>query len=327
MRFTRPSSPALSRTRAGFFRRPTWVAIEHQVLPPDAPAPGREDVRLWQLVLSSRRIPCRLRYSDAVVSVQVPAWHAQRAVDEILAWMRENPHEEPSPATLPPSVWGSPWATVAGMLLLVAFFSFTTSVVPGSGLYPERWLALGAARAMDILNGQYWRVFTALSLHADAAHMLSNAVVGGVFIVLLSRRMGSGPAWFVALGAGGLGNWLNALVQSPMHSSIGFSTAVFGAAGALAGLRMTSGGDALASMRAAVVPVAAGLGLLAMLGSGGERTDLGAHLFGFAAGVPLGALAGTVLWRLGRVPAGAGVFLGTVAALTIPLAWAYAFFS
>ena len=39
------------------------------------------------------------------------------------------------------------------------------------------------------------------------------------------------------------------------------------------------------------VPAAAGLGLLAMLGTGGPRVDLWAHLFGLLAGAALGLAA------------------------------------
>ena len=43
--------------------------------------------------------------------------------------------------------------------------------------------------------------------------------------------------------------------------------------------------------RAMLPPLAAGLGLLAMLGSSGKHTDLGAHLFGLLVGL----IAGTAL--------------------------------
>ena len=40
------------------------------------------------------------------------------------------------------------------------------------------------------------------------------------------------------------------------------------------------------------LPLAAALGLLGLLGSSGENTDLGAHLFGFGCGIVLGLLWG-----------------------------------
>ena len=41
-----------------------------------------------------------------------------------------------------------------------------------------------------------------------------------------------------------------------------------------------------------LVPFMAGAGLLAMLGSSGVRTDLGAHLFGLISGLVLGIIFG-----------------------------------
>ena len=63
--------------------------------------------------------------------------------------------------------------------------------------------------------------------------------------------------------------------------------------------------------------------LLAFTGSGGERTDIGAHLWGFAAGLGAGLLAAWLpvdILRRGDVQAAAGFMaLGVVAG-----AWALA---
>jgi membrane associated rhomboid family serine protease len=86
--------------------------------------------------------------------------------------------------------------------------------------------------------------------------------------------------------------------------TIGASTAVFGALGLLVSL------DFLARWRAPhtrsrwqlVLPLGAGLALLAFLGSGGEdaereRIDYMAHFWGFVAGVVLGAVAALLRLR------------------------------
>jgi hypothetical protein len=51
----------------------------------------------------------------------------------------------------------------------------------------------------------------------------------------VAQLLGSGLAWLAILLAGALGNALNALVQSPKHTAIGASTAIFGALGILSG--------------------------------------------------------------------------------------------
>ena len=68
--------------------------------------------------------------------------------------------------------------------------------------------------------------------------------------------------------------------------------------------------------RARIGPIVAGLGLLAFTGTSGENTDLGAHLFGFLAGIALGVLLArfaSVAWlkdvRVQRVCGAAAVLL------------------
>jgi hypothetical protein len=64
-----------------------------------------------------------------------------------------------------------------------------------------------------------------------------------------------------------------------------------------------------------------------VLGVGGERTDVGAHLFGFLAGLALGLVAGWRLLHLGPIGRLAGAAL-TMAAIMSPLAaWSWAFLS
>src|SRR6185369_4433376 len=110
------------------------------------------------------------------------------------------------------------------------------------------------------------------TLHADLTHLLSNVTIGGIFIILLCRELGSGLAWSLLLGSGALGNLVNALVQAPTHRSVGASTAVFGAVGILAAISMVRYRHHL--QRRWFIPVAAGLALLAILGTEGKNTDL-----------------------------------------------------
>ena len=100
---------------------------------------------------------------------------------------------------------------------------------------------------------------------------------------LLCRELGGGVGWLLTLGAAGLANAINVLIQGPGHLAIGASTAVFAALGLLSGL----GSAREKRWPAVLAPLGAGLALLAWLGSGGERTDVGAHLFGFAVGLAL----------------------------------------
>ncbi len=95
--------------------------------------------------------------------------------------------------------------------------------------------------------------------------------------------------------------------------SIGASTAVFGALGALAAMPQLR--------RRAWMPLGAGLALLAFLGTS-KRADLAGHLCGFAAGVVLGATVSRLPAL--RSPAAQGA-LAVVAAAIPAVAWLAAF--
>jgi membrane associated rhomboid family serine protease len=134
------------------------------------------------------------------------------------------------------------------------------------------------------VDGEWWRAVTALTLHADAGHVLGNVLAATLFAGALGRRYGASVAIAALVAAGTLGNLANAFLHRAGHDSVGASTAVFGAVGLLAA-------DALVQRRVPrggrLAPLAAGLGIFAMLGTS-ERADLWAHFFGLAAGVALG---------------------------------------
>jgi len=316
-------SPRPARASASFLRRlfrPRFSELAPLVLGDGAASLSRRQARDWALVLAARSLPHRLRRVGEGWSVQVPAHAAERAVQEVRLYLAEN-----RPAAMPPlenlRERGSSWPTLVFMTLLLGFHALVHR--PVFGLIPREWVGLGSCDAARVLAGEWWRSLTALSLHGDAAHALGNAVIGGTFLVLVCRRLGSGTGWVLALAAGALGNLCNALIQGPAHDSLGFSTAVFGAAAILAASKAVRGEGR--SLRAALGPVTAGLGLLAMLGTGGENTDLGAHFLGFGAGLLLGAAAGRLAER-GLLPGRrAEAALLALAFAALPAAWGLAF--
>lgn len=256
------------------------------ILPTLALCTGRDNpdkalLRAWSLVLSSRRFLNRAEGGRLLVA---PAL-AHLAVKEIMAYEGENrPRVQPAP--LPDNSWVS--------LLVVGLFVVATVWLDSRGLGSSMtWHMAGRADARLILGGEWWRCVTALFLHADAGHLLSNAAALAVLASMLGRRIGSGLTWALFLLSGSLGNAVNAWAQAPDHLSVGASTGVFGLIGVLAG----SAGRAQRQSRAQVLLLALGFGFgfLAMLGAGEERVDLGAHLFGLLCGLPLGLLVGH--WR------------------------------
>lgn len=295
--------------------RPQWVDLGSVVRDSDEVALDYQTAKVWSLVLASRHIPYRMRTlpksEGGGHTVQVQQWFVERAVEEIRLYLSENAPDGRSLFLHDLRPAGGVEPTIVAMACLVAFFWLYNRTYPSLGLYPRLWLDLGSAEAGRILSGEWWRVFTALTLHGDGAHVTGNAVIGGVFIWLASRRLGSGLAWLLTILGGGVGNMLNSMALGAPHNAIGFSTASFAAAGLLAGIAPFGVGGGLHGLgsgsiprriyhfiSSAMVPVAAGLGLLAMLGAG-EDTDLGAHLFGFISGLAFGIGTGSLATRLG----------------------------
>ena len=103
------------------------------------------------------------------------------------------------------------------------------------------------------------------------------------------------------------------------HKSIGASTAVFAALGLIAGFVWRGQFMAQDRWSYRYGPIVGGLALLMFTGTGGENTDIGAHLLGFVCGFATGML----LIALGPLPTDrrAQGFSGGVALALVAAAW------
>ncbi len=272
----------------------------------------RKTADRYSLIMSSKGIPHELLNLPDGLTLYVPAAEVERAEREIAqyeAGERERRAQREEQRHYPDRVPGLLFA-----LSLLALFHSLTYLPPGRSF----WLDAGRASASRILDGEWWRTVTALTLHGDAGHLFSNLVFGGVVLWALRRLVGAGRVWLLVLVSGACGNLLNALFYASAHHSIGASTAVFAAVGILAAAQLSS---RFRLPRTRVwIPFAAGLGLLAMLGSS-ERTDVMAHLFGFAAGFGIGIVALPALVRGVLAGPVAGWFLTVASFLAVAVAW------
>ena len=138
---------------------------------------------------------------------------------------------------------------------------------------------------------------TALFLHADAAHVISNALSGLLVFAAVVSTLGRARGWLLLLVASLLGNVAVAAVNYPSsYSSIGASTGIFAGVGLLTGraIRVAWRSTHPHRWRAMFAPFAAGATVLALYGAGGQRVDVGAHFTGFLAGLVLGFAAGVL---------------------------------
>ena len=161
-----------------------------------------------------------------------------------------------------------------------------------------RWPAITVRGAMDahavFEHGEWWRIATALFLHADAGHLISNALIGILLFTLVISTFGRGLGWLLLAGSSLTGNLVIAALMYPApYRSLGASTAIFAGVGLLTGraiglMRHTTHPH---RWRAMFVPFAAGLSILGLYGAGGLLTDVGAHVTGFLAGLVFGIFA------------------------------------
>jgi membrane associated rhomboid family serine protease len=274
--------------------------------------PDRSRADDWTLALASAGIDSRIEPSSGGYTLRVRALEWQRADRVLTAFDAENP---PAPPPTPePAATQMPHGAIVVAVLLCAFF-----VVTGPRDADRHWFEHGSAVASRIAAGEIWRTVTALTLHADFPHILTNAITLILFGTSLCALLGTGTALWVMLLAGAIGNGVTAIWRGPPHSAVGASTGIFGVIGALAAIELLRRrrGARVSAWRA-WAPVAAGLALLGFLGTS-PQADVLAHLFGFAVGAALGLLAERVQhWRDRRALQGA---LCVAAALVVFGCW------
>lgn len=256
----------------------------------------------WRVVFESRnRAACADRalvlaaagivhqvVSDAIgFALIVPAEVSGAAAREIRLYDEENPPVVRRPPPRAPQL--NPMPGIFGYVIVVCLVAW----LAGAGTFGESWRAAGRVDGELIRSGEWWRLFTALTLHADLSHLAGNLVFGTVFGLFAGRLLGSGVGWLaIVLSAAG-GNLINTLLLESTHRSIGASTAVFAALGLVAGFVWRARLMSQERWVYRLGPIVGGLALLMYTGTGDENTDIGAHLMGFVSGF----LSGVVLVR------------------------------
>lgn len=272
-------------------------------------------LELWA-VLDAARIPAGIETRRGTYLLVVREEDLPRAVQELDDYRLEGLQKQPQRELTP----------LRGGWIGILAYSVTLVAVAGlaeAHAFGSDWFDVGRAQAGLLVEGQWWRALTALTLHVDTQHLMGNLFFGSVLGFLAAQGLGGGVAWLAIVTGGVLGNVANALVQDSRHSAVGASTAVFAALGLLValGLHQRRGSAGGAARRWS--PLVAGILLLAWTGMGGERTDVLAHVTGLIAGLLVGAACGLVpLAVLEKRPVQAAT--SVLALLILVSAWAVA---
>jgi membrane associated rhomboid family serine protease len=241
-----------------------------------------EAAKAYGLVLSASDIPHIIRSSDRRYTIDVDPLHRATACRAIARYLEENRSFSASePDSLIPSAHNT-WSAVFVALFLVAVH-WAISSRDVRDLFVQSF----GADADLIMAGNLYRCVTALLLHTDALHLLSNVFGVVIFGTAVVYHCGWGVGWLMILVAGAAGNWMTAGWYRQEHLSIGASTAVFAAVGLSAALMSRVHVKRYGRSWRSWTPVAGGTALLGFMGVA-PHTDLAAHLFGFTAGLLLG---------------------------------------
>lgn len=266
------------------------------------------------LVLLAVGIPPLMSAEHGVFSLLVNEADQPRAVIELGRYVLEN---RPRPRPQPPRLHRHALAGAAGYVLVL----FVVAVATSRDVLGRDWFDAGVLNGARVQAGEIWRAVTALTLHADVAHLAANVGFGALFGGLAGRVYGAGCGWLLILVAAIAANLVNGLTMPADRTSLGASTAVFAALGALAvyrwpaATRRTRAGYAGGSVVAALV-------LLALLGTGDAHTDIAAHALGFGIGA---LLALPLRRRPAPHAAGPQQLAGLVAIGLVALGWLAAY--
>jgi len=211
---------------------------------------------------------------------------------------------------------------VFGALIYVAVI-LLFEILKHNNFYKLDLVALGSAQAGLIIQGEWWRAVTALTLHSGFTHLFGNISFGVFFGLFAGQVLGTGVAWLSILLSGIIGNLLSALIHSSSHTSIGASTAIFAALGIQSAITWRMWHMSFYSGIRRWSPIIGGVILLGMLGGPGERIDVISHITGFISGIFFGAIFDASTIR-NKCKDGCQVVFGLLALIIIALSWAAA---
>jgi rhomboid protease GluP len=246
--------------------------------------------------------------------LDVPTSEVERTSDILadqLAWeLRKRKEARAAQRWVPLFLQPAFAAALCLALLFILFYGVT-----GGSDEASDWFRRGTFATYRFVNGEWWRIVTAATLHGDAAHVVGNA---GFLLVLgwaANERFGSGVT---------LTLWLLTAVGGFVASLLfGDATFTVGASGGLFGLLGAAGSHGVKSIHKVEFPrrerlrvFGSAVALLAFTAFSPEA-NIAAHVGGFVTGALLGL--GLPVGRHWR--ASTQLALAAASLLLIALAW------
>ncbi len=239
----------------------------------------------WSLVLISQGIESTIDHTEdgSGWGLLVTAQDYANALKVLRQYRLENRAWPWQQAVFRPGVLFD-WGSLAWVLLASLFYWLSTH----ADLQPA-----GVMDSAAVAHGQWWRLFTAVWLHGDLAHLATNATLGLVLFGLAMGCYGTGAGLLAAYLAGTAGNLVAGLISLQTHRSLGASGMVMGALGLLAVHSFSLWRQTPHAWKLMLAGICGGVMLFVLLALT-PGTDIVAHLGGFAGGLLLGALLSLV---------------------------------
>jgi rhomboid protease GluP len=271
------------------------------------PARSRRQAMEWGLVLASQGMESVLDHSAEVWALLVEPQDYERALAHLKQYQLENRGWQ----------WRHPLPE-AGLIFHWGALGWVAATVAIYYWSAVRFPAISGAGILDsekVRHGQWWRLWTAVTLHQNVPHLMANATTGFILMGLAMARYGAGVALLAAFVAGAAGNVASLLAYAEPHQSLGASGMVMGALGLVTVQSFSFWRKYPVGRRLFFRAVAAGVLILALIGFSPEA-DIVAHVGGFLAGTLLGCALGCApAGRLQSGTANAGALLALAALL------------
>lgn len=253
------------------------------------PAMTRRQAMDWSLVLISQSISSKPQVDpEGRHWLEVAEDEGARA-EEILRLYREENRRWRWQRRIPTTPFVFHWGSLLWVALIVVLHLVAE---------PRTFLhAAGVMRAEDVLKGDWWRPITAVTLHGDDAHLVSNAMFGFLFLGIAMGYWGVGLALLASLLAGVVGNFAGWIFYPATQSVVGASGMVMGAIGLLAVIPAPVSSLRRLTLQMLLRTITPAVFLFVMMGFAPGSDWIG-HASGFIAGV----IFGLVLFPLRRRP-------------------------
>ena len=279
-------------------------------------ARSRRQAMDWGLVLASQGIETTIgRDKSGGWQLRVSAQDGQKAIEALRQYQVEN-RGQPWRQTLPWPRLFFDWGCLSWAGLLALFYWL--------GVVDPGFKHAGIMDSDAVLSGQWWRIFTAMTLHLDLEHLVSNLCAGILLLGLAMGRFGTSIGLLASFLAGAAGNAFSLLFNEKPFDGLGASGMIMGALGLLSAQTLHHTNTAWMPLKHRFAGITAGIMLFVLYGLA-PHADLAAHLGGFLGGLLLGIIlvfAPKIFRPTKLTNLGSGIALAILLALTWGLALA-----